>query len=138
MFFGDFQRLIYALSDRNRRNNNDELGKAVPLMQFKNRLGINVGFAGAGLHFYAEGKTRSTVLVGNIVRHRQIVSALNLVHIFKQRRGGNINFVSHSQTVKQALLIGRYFKGGGKLLLPFEQINNRIHRVGLKLLILKL
>ena len=137
MLFGDFKRFIYALSDCNGRNNDDKLGKAVTLMQLKNRLGVNLSLSGTSLHLHTEGKTRLAVIIENIVRHRQVVSSLNLVHILKQRCGGNVDLIPNAQ-VEQALLVHRDFKGRGQLLLTFEQINDRIHRVGLKLLVFKL
>ena len=50
----DFKRLIYALADRNGRNNDDELRKAVLPVKLEDRLGIDVGLARAGLHLDTE------------------------------------------------------------------------------------
>ena len=54
MLPGHFKGLIYALPDRHRRNNDNELCKTTPAIQFKNGFGIDIGFARTSFHFNAE------------------------------------------------------------------------------------
>ncbi|MCY1560472.1 hypothetical protein D9M68_976080 [compost metagenome] len=51
MLLGDLQGLVDAFLDRNRRHHDDELGKAVAFIQFKDAAQVHVGFARAGFHF---------------------------------------------------------------------------------------
>ncbi|MNG39807.1 hypothetical protein D3C84_1280840 [compost metagenome] len=51
MIFGDLQGLVDALLDRNRGHDNNELGKAVALIQLKDAAQIYVGLSRTGLHF---------------------------------------------------------------------------------------
>ena len=50
MLLGDLQGLIHTLPDGDGWNYDDELGKAVLLVQLKNRFGVNVGLARSCLH----------------------------------------------------------------------------------------
>ena len=54
---GDFKGLLYALTDRNRRNDHDKLAPTVLLVQFEHRLDIDIGFARAGFHFNIKAAT---------------------------------------------------------------------------------
>ncbi len=70
--------LVDTLPDRHGGHHHDELGEAVPPVQLKNGLGVDVGFPGAGLHLDAE-------LAGvGAVGERQKVSLLHGAHIVRQ------------------------------------------------------
>ncbi|MCY1181597.1 hypothetical protein D9M73_221100 [compost metagenome] len=51
MIFGNLQGLVDAFLDRNRGNDNDELGKTVAFIQLKDAAQINVGLSRSSLHF---------------------------------------------------------------------------------------
>ena len=46
--------LVYALFDRNGRHDDNELGKAISLVQLKNGAQIHVCFACSRFHLYGE------------------------------------------------------------------------------------
>ena len=75
VLLGDLQGLIHALPNSDGRHDNDKLGKAELLVQLKNRLGVDVGFARPRLHLNGE------LIARQIVRLRQIVLLLDCPHI---------------------------------------------------------
>ena len=54
MLFRDLKRLVNSLLDSHRWNHDDELRKAVALVQLEDGAQINVGLAGAGFHLHSE------------------------------------------------------------------------------------
>ncbi|MPM08125.1 hypothetical protein SDC9_54437 [bioreactor metagenome] len=54
MLLCDFKGFIHALADRNGRNDDNELRKAVLPVQLKDRFGIDVGLTRASLHLDTE------------------------------------------------------------------------------------
>ena len=51
---GGLDCVVNAFLDCHRGHHNDELGKAVPLVQLKYSAQIDVGLPGAGFHFHGE------------------------------------------------------------------------------------
>ena len=54
MLPGHFKGLLNSFSDCDRRNNNDELGETVSLVEFEHSLDINVGLTRTGFHFHVK------------------------------------------------------------------------------------
>ena len=54
---GDFEGLLYALTDRNRGNDHNKLAPAVLFVQLEHRLDIDIGLARAGFHFNIKAAT---------------------------------------------------------------------------------
>ena len=54
VLFGDLERLVNALLDRHRRDDDDELGEAITAVQLEDRAQVDVGLARAGFHLDGE------------------------------------------------------------------------------------
>ena len=122
---------MHAFTDGDGRNHDDEFGEAVFPVQFKDGLGVDIGFAGAGFHFHAE------LALLKRVRQRQNVALLDFPHI------GEHGLVVDDQGVADAvgvlhhavLIVVRHDgKGGPLFLLPDEQIGHGLDGIGLKVL----
>ena len=110
---------------------NDELGKAETLVQFKDSLGVDIGFAGSGFHFHGK------LLLFQTVRQRQGIAFLHSPHV------GEHGFIINKQSIADAVLrfqqcrtiITNKRKGGSLFLLADEQIGHGVDCGGLEGLI---
>ena len=97
MFTGYLDGFLHTFLDGHARHNNDELGKAIRLIEFQQRAQINVGLAGAGFHLNIE--------IQLVIRQRaglgQAMPQLHGTNIIQQ-----IFFVQH-QPVANALPQGQ-------------------------------
>ena len=131
MLLGDLQRLIHALSDGNRRDHDDKLGKTVLLMQLKNRLGVNVGLARSCLHLNGE------LISHQVIRLGQIVPLLNRPHIGQQRLSADMQDVSNTEFCLQDSLISAllHAKSSGGSPLALKEGVNSVDGGGLEILL---
>ena len=116
VLLGDLQGLIHTLPNGNGRHNDDELGKTELLVQLKNRLGVDVGFARSGLHLNGE------LIARQVVRFGQIVPLLDRVHIGQQLRTADLQSVPNAIFRLDHSLISTllHTKGGGGPALPLK------------------
>lgn len=133
MLLGDLQGLIHALPYSDGRDYDDKLGKAVLFMQFKNRLGVNVGLARPRLHL--NGKLISR----QIVRLGQVIPLLNRPHIGPQRLFADTKSVSNTVFRLQDSLISTllHAKGSGGSPLSLKEGADGINGSGLEVLLLE-
>lgn len=131
MLLGDLQRFIHTLPDGDGGNHDDELSKVVLLVQFKDRLGVNVGFSRPRLHL--DGK----LVACQIIRLWQIVPFLNRLHIGQQRFFANTKGVPDTVFRLQDSLISAllHAKSGGGSPLTLEKRADSINGSGLEILL---
>src|ERR1039458_741730 len=101
MSIGNLQILEYALPDRDVGHNDHELLEAVLLVQLIDRAQVDIGLAGAGLHF--DGEVRKAECLPSIqrkgkqcVRLRNGVRGLHLATILEQSFGCECKAVRHA------------------------------------------
>ena len=150
---GDFEGLLYALTDRNRRNDHNKLAPAVLLVQLEHRLDIDIGFARAGFHFNIKAATPQVFDKGS--RELNIVLTLQGLNVVQKLLIGKLyRFIFITGIVQRVndfkLLIGH---SDGHLIrlrfhlapvtdiadlvvkaLPLKDTHNGINRIGLVLL----
>ena len=85
---GDFEGLLYALTDRNRRNDHNKLAPAVLLVQLEHRLDIDIGFARAGFHFNIKAATPQVFDKGS--RELNIVLTLQGLNVVQELLVGKL------------------------------------------------
>jgi len=66
MIAREFNRLHHPFADRHRRYDDDKLGEPKTLVQLVDSTQVNIGLAGAGLHFDVEVPSGKTIR-GNIL-----------------------------------------------------------------------
>ena len=150
---GDFEGLLYALTDCNRGNDHDKLTPTVLLVQLEHRLDIDIGFARAGFHFNIKAATPQVFDKGS--RELNIVLTLQGLNVVQKLLIGKLyRFIFITGIVQWVddfkLLIGHT---EGHLIrlrfdlapvtdiadlivkaLPLKDTHNSINRIGLVLL----
>ena len=86
---GDFEGLLYALTDRNRGNDHNKLAPAVLFVQLEHRLDIDIGLARAGFHFNIKAATPQVFDEGS--RELDIVLTLQGLNVVQKLLVGKLN-----------------------------------------------
>ena len=133
MIVRHLERLVDAFLDRDRRHDDDELGKSVALVQLEDRAQIDVGLAGSRLHLHGE--------VAGIQRlgRGQSVAKLDLGQICENLVVEQRQPVADAEIVLregQPLLRVQSIPGNRELraadLLATEQVADSVHRLQLE------
>lgn len=77
VLLGILERFIDALTNSDGRHHDDELGPTVKTVEFKHRLGIDIGLTGARFHFYI--KVHGSRTRCQTCRFHNAITALNLI-----------------------------------------------------------
>jgi len=128
---GDLEGLIHALTDRHAGYNDDELGETISFIHLEDRLGVDVGLAGAGFHLHA----KTPPLDGG--GQGQFVPPLDGVHIANNRRLVNPQSVPHAELVLQGHLGVSFRDGKGRadFLAAGKEVADGVDGIGLELLV---
>ena len=133
MLLGNLEGLIHALPNGHRRHHDNELGEAILAVQLKDGLGVDIGFACAGLHLNAELHGFGGIGQG------QVIPLLNRVHICGHSFRGYVKGISLAPVAEQRHLpLIHHRKGALGFLLASEQVHHGIDRIGLEVLLFEL